>query len=817
MVRQIFLKHTKTNSFWDKISNVLENLKIIYFYFLSIFIYYLLFIYKAYNLKKFICMKYFIANYVLFFFLSFYITLKVTNFFRNILVLFFVILINDISEEIKEINVHNISFYFLVILLNYFFNSLLLSVFNYAITLKDIFYNNEDRIKNLLFLFLYFIFDLLTIFILYLISTHIKDNVFQITKSSEIIIFLFVSLFFLGSYYYDEITKTKKPQFSTILKRTLFILLVNFTFGLYFNELFEYITYKQYIKKSILFLFFLVSIFISGIIIEFLIKKLEIFEKIRKHFNIFFYLFILIFYFPYMKDELQFLFSLALMIIILIVISYFKIRILEFFSDLVIFLFILSIVYGEKDNFFCIVFGIIYLFKAILQYGISRVNLVKGIATVIFNLLCFCFMFERESYQKYRKEKEKVKEKLYKEIKEKIHDNKEDKLIDHNLLMNFDENKKKQFGVFYPSSSYEFEENSRLKTIWKLLYNYINKPPELTDIEKYEKNIPKFKGCKVFYYIEEILNISNTSLNIIEIKNSLENNYNNSLIDNEIYKPKWNLEISKRYLSKYALFSLNSLDLQINNWISENYGIDFKDMYINEMPKEFNNNTVTIFVSGFLTEDKNTFAENYPDYFFKDNLKSDYFFYLWPSYGLTDENLNIFETIAQNVSIFNGFGCKFEEAYYNAIISGKILSNIIMSKNFFGDAKINLVGHSLGCRVIFYCLKYIFENDKNGNLNNIINDVIFLAGATTVEDYRIREIVEKIVNGRFINCFNKNDNSLFVSLPFSDFPIGLREIYGGSRIENYETDFPHTEYCDNLNFILNNVDYKYNGKIISFI
>ena len=39
--------------------------------------------------------------------------------------------------------------------------------------------------------------------------------------------------------------------------------------------------------------------------------------------------------------------------------------------------------------------------------------------------------------------------------------------------------------------------------------------------------------------------------------------------------------------------------------------------------------------------------------------------------------------------------------------SGKLLSIILLSKKFFGDLKINLVGFSLGCHVIKYCLKEI--------------------------------------------------------------------------------------------------------------
>ena len=68
---------------------------------------------------------------------------------------------------------------------------------------------------------------------------------------------------------------------------------------------------------------------------------MQIFEKLRKYFYIWFYIFILLFYFPYIKEEVKFLAALVLMIITLIIIKYFKIEILSIFSDLLIFAFLL--------------------------------------------------------------------------------------------------------------------------------------------------------------------------------------------------------------------------------------------------------------------------------------------------------------------------------------------------------------------------------------------------------------------------------------------------------------------------------------------
>ena len=239
-----------------------------------------------------------------------------------------------------------------------------------------------------------------------------------------------------------------------------------------------------------------------------------------------------------------------------------------------------------------------------------------------------------------------------------------------------------------------------------------------------------------------------------------------------------------------------------------------KDFEIQMILKEFgeirgpNNNMVTIFVSGFLTENKNSFAQYFKNYSFRGNGKSDYYFYLWPSYSVP----GFFEILSEGIGQYNGIGCSFEEAYNNAIIAGEILADIIGSKKFFGS-KINLVGHSLGFRVIYECLCYFSENYKN--IKDTINDVIFLAGATEMNDWKFNNITEDFVGGRVIHCYNSNDVALFISKPFSESPIGLRRIYY-SKTENYENDLEHMDYCNNLDKILKKIE-KSSGKKISFI
>ena len=63
-------------------------------------------------------------------------------------------------------------------------------------------------------------------------------------------------------------------------------------------------------------------------------------------------------------------------------------------------------------------------------------------------------------------------------------------------------------------------------------------------------------------------------------------------------------------------------------------------------------------------------------------------FFLWPSCGGIDSDTSIIDLITQSLSLFNGIGCKFEEAYKNAEIAGEILSSINGCKFFLEMLKL---------------------------------------------------------------------------------------------------------------------------------
>ena len=150
-------------------------------------------------------------------------------------------------------------------------------------------------------------------------------------------------------------------------------------------------------------------------------------------------------------------------------------------------------------------------------------------------------MIEKKIDQRKREEVDELKN-----LSEKYIQNKKNNDLYAPLDM-FDEKEKKQLRIFYPSSdgTNKYNENSCLAKIIKSLNKYINKSSQ-------KNNIPKV----IKYNLDQILEISNKIMKKEDIEKKLKENYNNTLIDNEIYKPEWNQDISEKYLSKFALFSM---------------------------------------------------------------------------------------------------------------------------------------------------------------------------------------------------------------------------------------------------------------------
>jgi hypothetical protein len=117
----------------------------------------------------------------------------------------------------------------------------------------------------------------------------------------------------------------------------------------------------------------------------------------------------------------------------------------------------------------------------------------------------------------------------------------------------------------------------------------------------------------------------------------------------------------------------------------------------------------------------------------------------------------------------------------------------------FPDIKINLIGHSLGCRMILTAL----QKNKELAQKLKIENVIFLAGATP-KDIDWWEIVSAI-NGDVYN-FYSNTDFVLIAKPDSEKSIGRYPITDPKaplhRIKNYQTSTPHWSYWEELENLL---------------
>lgn len=169
--------------------------------------------------------------------------------------------------------------------------------------MKDLFIDRRNICYFLICVCLYFFIDIVIIQLLYYFSTEFKNYFDRYIESNVILNILFFCIFYLGRNYYEKFSKRKKPKFTNILKRIIFIVFLDITASIYFLKLFSFIEQKEIMKKDYLFLLYLLMIFLLGFFTELILNKLNIYESIRKNFNVWLYILIILFYFPFIKNR----------------------------------------------------------------------------------------------------------------------------------------------------------------------------------------------------------------------------------------------------------------------------------------------------------------------------------------------------------------------------------------------------------------------------------------------------------------------------------------------------------------------------------
>ena len=146
--------------------------------------------------------------------------------------------------------------------------------------------------------------------------------------------------------------------------------------------------------------------------------------------------------------------------------------------------------------------------------------------------------------------------------------------------------------------------------------------------------------------------------------------------------------------------------------------------------KFISSNIVSIFISGFGSENDahsiewRKYLENAPD-------NTNYYFYHWPADSFTKIVIKSLPISLSGIGIDSDLPKVFLDSKKKAATCGKILALIIKSNLFFEKRQINLVAFSLGNHVVKSCLRELSTYDDN---KCIINDVTFIAGATTFKN-----------------------------------------------------------------------------------
>ncbi|KAG4939221.1 hypothetical protein AAZX31_16G117200 [Glycine max] len=103
--------------------------------------------------------------------------------------------------------------------------------------------------------------------------------------------------------------------------------------------------------------------------------------------------------------------------------------------------------------------------------------------------------------------------------------------------------------------------------------------------------------------------------------------------------------------------------------------------------------------------------------------------------------------------------------------AGKLLAEVLL-RGYQGNRPVTLIGYSLGARVIFKCLQYLAKTENGAEL---VEKVVLLGAPIPIKDENW-EAARKMVAGRFVNAYSRNDWMLGVAFRASLLTKGLAGI-----------------------------------------
>jgi pimeloyl-ACP methyl ester carboxylesterase len=125
----------------------------------------------------------------------------------------------------------------------------------------------------------------------------------------------------------------------------------------------------------------------------------------------------------------------------------------------------------------------------------------------------------------------------------------------------------------------------------------------------------------------------------------------------------------------------------------------------------------------------------------------------------------------------------FSVAKSRADKTGEVLADALISR-VQGQRSVNLIGYSLGGRVIYSCLQSLAKREAYG----LVENAIFMGTPTTASTDKWRRM-RSVVSGRVVNAFSRNDAVLALLYRASSFQVGvagLQRVEGLAGVENVD-------------------------------
>lgn len=209
----------------------------------------------------------------------------------------------------------------------------------------------------------------------------------------------------------------------------------------------------------------------------------------------------------------------------------------------------------------------------------------------------------------------------------------------------------------------------------------------------------------------------------------------------------------------------------LKKWAAGEYGTIDEEFDVKKL-NDIKSNNKTVFINGFLQKNDKYFCDWIKG---QNAYNTDYALYgvNWASSSMQSALANVGSGFASKALLSLVLQNDWHGAMSKAQLVGLMLAKVIVQTKGLG--RVNLVGHSLGCRVIYYTLVALAKESTV-----YVNDVILLGGAVDCNDDAGWRMALSATSGVIHNCYSAHDGVLKFAYQGSNLgfsrPIGINKI-----------------------------------------